>query len=434
MVMQAALGPEFVKRMIRRLDNASFCKLVDRMLVQEYEGVITHLPQFGPNVWHRWFGSVRLKYGREERSDGFYIAHHLPSDLFSDPLAFNVRQPGLATTLQKILFSPYIPELDYDAKATLHALYFLNNTGVDADGNDPVAYANALAEKYYEFLVALGFDTNNVVSVGTCDNYVDQRLQIVVQSLTAVLDASLETSIRLVTDEIEVQPFIAERHFSEGVTAGSLSPCGPVYIIKRAPQVIREFEALLQGNPSEAHLESFLKTYYREVFGPDYDRVETQVWVRFPHLDVTNKRRRLDMFLRNQVTRDWELHEIKRMAKLTGTYRDAPILSREVLGGLRQLRNYARILRQDEIKRSFAREGIDYYEPELRLVVGKGPDISLEQWRTLLAENKDVKIITYPALLEQMKIRENDRFELSSSMISRDREARSSHEQFCAPG
>jgi len=163
---------------------------------------------------------------------------------------------------------------------------------------------------------------------------------------------------------------------------------------------------LLSNNPKEATLENFLESHFRDIFGPNYDRIETQIWLRFPEFYISNRSRRLDIFLRNQIEKDWELFEIKRLVPLTGNYRDIPVLSREITTAISQVRNYVRILQQDKVKQSMYREGIEYFEPELRLVVERSPQIETEQWRRIVADSSNgVKIITFDNLLDQMRAR-----------------------------
>lgn len=214
-------------------------------------------------------------------------------------------------------------------------------------------------------------------------------------------------SISLSDDKFAINDFLVDNYLSDGVLRNSRNPCESVFVrpVEKS-QILLEFEYLVNSNPKESELESFLKRYYREIFGFEYDRIETQLWLRFPDLDISQKNRRLDIFLKNSIQNDWELFEIKKMVQLTRTYRDIPVLSNEVQNAVQQLRNYSNILSQDVVKRKMAEEGIEYYVPELRLVIGRSPSISHAQWRWLKSTNeKDVKIITYDELLESMKKR-----------------------------
>jgi hypothetical protein len=169
--------------------------------------------------------------------------------------------------------------------------------------------------------------------------------------------------------------------------------------------LVKEFEQLLSCNPREAKLEAFLKKYFKEIF-EGYDRIETQVWLKFPDLDIGNKNRRLDVFLRNTASHDWELFELKKAIQLTHTYQDIPVFVNAVYLGIEQIRNYKRILSQDKVKKMFALQGIEYYEPEYRLLIGRNPDIPINQWRNLKKSHEnDLKIFTYDDILNGMRDR-----------------------------
>ena len=170
--------------------------------------------------------------------------------------------------------------------------------------------------------------------------------------------------------------------------------------------LISEFQSLLNGNPSEKKLERFLVQYFREIFGYRYDRIEAQVWLRFPELDIANKPRCLDMFLRNSVEGDWDLFELKKCTKLTRTYRDIPVLTAEIHSAIQQLKGYGTLLSQDHVRRYFASQGMEYYQPSLHLVVGRSPEIPTAQWRWLKATHgRDIKLITYDELIKEMLAR-----------------------------
>jgi hypothetical protein len=214
-------------------------------------------------------------------------------------------------------------------------------------------------------------------------------------------------SISLEDDNFSVNDFVADKYISDGVLRGSKNPCESVYIksIEKS-QAILEFEHIINRNPKEDELELFLQKHYQDIFGFEYDKIETQLWLRFPELDISQNERRLDIFLRNSIEKDWELFEIKRAKKLTKSYRDIPVFTGEVQSAIQQLRNYSRILSQDNVKRKMAKEGIEYYEPALKLVIGRTPNIPQAEWRWLKSTNeKDVKILTYDELLTSMKKR-----------------------------
>ena len=106
------------------------------------------------------------------------------------------------------------------------------------------------------------------------------------------------------------------------------------------------------------------------------------------------------------MEKDWDLYELKRCSKLTRTYRDIPVLTSEILAAIQQIRNYGDILSQDRVRKALKKEGIEYFYPSLNLVVGRSPEIPVEQWRWLkTTHSRDVKLLTYDDFLNEMKVR-----------------------------
>jgi hypothetical protein len=205
-----------------------------------------------------------------------------------------------------------------------------------------------------------------------------------------------------------VETFQCQKSLFAGVSHVGRQPYEPVIVdnLRKKEDCLLEFEALIKKGAKESELEKFISAYYKDIFGSKYDRIETQLWLRFPEYDIAGKERRLDVFLRNSVINDWALFEIKRPVKVTSTYRDVPVIAREVTEAIQQVKNYARILTQDAVKKQFAKEGIEYYEPCLNLVIGRSPEISQEQWRWLMSTHgRDLNIFTYDDLLKEMRVR-----------------------------
>jgi hypothetical protein len=224
-------------------------------------------------------------------------------------------------------------------------------------------------------------------------------------------------SISLSNRSVEVAHFTFENSLTGGVLSNRKQPYEPVFIskLKQKAEAIVEFEALLRADTKEDDLEKFLAAHYKDIFGSKYDRIETQIWLKFPELDIASKARRLDVFLRNSIANDWELFEIKRVIPLTGIYRDIPVIAKEVTFAIQQIKSYERILSQKTVRDKFAQDGIEYFEPSLNLVVGKTPQITHEQWRWLLASNGErVKILTFEDLINEMKIRLTEKLDFLS--------------------
>lgn len=247
------------------------------------------------------------------------------------------------------------------------------------------------------------------IGIGTYDSFVNkvpQKTDRVLKSL--ISKCQFETSLFCRDGKIFIEQHLPENFLQSGVLKGSLTPCETTisFPSRGAMEIIKEFEDILNRNFKEDELEKFLKKYYRQIFHPKYNMIETQLWLRFPELDINRKERRIDIFLRNAIERDWELIELKRKGKIISTYRDVPTLSSRITGAISQLRNYQRILQQDTVKKKLEQQGIEYYEPQLRLVVGGKPEIANDQWRRIKHDNeKGLTITTYDDIIEEMKMR-----------------------------
>ena len=212
-------------------------------------------------------------------------------------------------------------------------------------------------------------------------------------------------SIRVSEEEISASYFLGGNEFP-GVTAHTHSITQPVIKLISMSNVLDEFNVLLNNDSSEQRLEDFLKTHYRFIFGENYDVIKTQLWIKFPQLDIGDSDRRLDIFMRNSVTSDWELYELKRPSvKLTKTVRDVPMFTSEVYNAISQVKNYKRLLSQDSVRRQFEKEGIEYFEPEIHLVIGRRPEITSEQWRRIVADESALKILSYENLYKSAENR-----------------------------
>jgi hypothetical protein len=346
---------------------------------------------------------------------GAYLTHFLPIELLETPNHLNVEDDEITRKLESIrkhaekllheIYNPlYVLTQDY---SPLQEIIFLNNF------SDSIQKYQDIIEGKYRQL------TNKIlpfveVHAHGINTFVEQRPSETERALKAYLQSSKEGfCITLSKNGVSVNRISSEKPVFSGVARQSLHPYETIYVYTspRDELLLNEFAALINRNAKEYELEEFLRAYYKDIFGEKYDRIETQLWLRFPELDIAGKDRRLDIFLRNSVSSDWELFEVKRAVHLTRTYRDIPVITAEVLYSVQQVQNYARILSQDAVKRKFAAEGIEYFEPVLKLVIGRRPQISHQQWRTLVSSNeRDVKLITFDDLIKEMAIRFKDRY------------------------
>jgi len=396
------------------------CGLDRHLLQSSYGQHFRPYPNGPASLWVRdlsdnWYPAPEGEDKHFGIFEGIYVLDYLPMELFSDVANVNILSDPLRDLLKRI-------KADYESRVVLdnlkptfvpvlEALYFINNlSGFTEEQNLQIL------DKYEKAVHEVGILFGGHVLMGNIDTFLMNQPRKTTTALHQFLAGHDEgVSIDLNVAGPSVQRIQIDKYLSSGVTSQSQSPYEPVFLRMQQEQdeAIHEFEDLLKKGTKEDRLEAFLKDHYRDIFGPEYDRVETQLWLRFPELDIAAKNRRLDIFLRNGVFNDWELFEVKRYVPLSGTYRDCPVLAAEVHHAIQQVKNYRRLLSQEVVKRALAKEGIEYFEPSLRLVIGQRPQVSHEQWCWLLRTNEsEVKIITYDDLLEEMKRRLNEKLEV----------------------
>lgn len=400
-----------VKDCISRLNKFAFNDLFFILLRNEYGAeTVQKLPDIGEGIYSRKIANPYAEasiaqYMPNPVFDGVYILDSSPLDLFKSVKDIPVNTQSLLDSIRKVkkAYSNRVVALDpyndiYPDR--LLVLHIINNLAGFTDEE-----RNSLLREY-EQLIENMFLPCKWVDYGCPDTFDPDKSNDALQEL---IDKYQEGICLIIdTEKVTVGNYSFDKYLLSGVSHESRTPVEPVYFRKltRSKSCLAEFEHLINSNPKEKVLEEFLRNNYKEVFGPVYDRIETQLLLRFPELDISDKGRRTDVFLRNSLSHDWELYEIKRVIKLDRSYRDIPVVVSEVLYAIQQIKNYARILNQDRVRRHFEKEGIAYYEPVLNLVVGRRPQLDSRQWRRLVADNThDVKILTYDDLLDEMRIR-----------------------------
>jgi hypothetical protein len=398
----------FLHAALSRLNNPAFESFVLELFSDRDEPV-QMLPECGDAVFYK---PLLDSYGGSLHS--VFLLEYLPLALFTRPDPSTVlTDPYLLERLERIrdiyhgdhgYFGMVSPVLLKAGR--LRSIGLLTNL-TDLDKSE---YDNELIPKFVSLVEQVGLDAQ--VLVGSYDSFLDLNAANVEAAFRRFLIERQDgISICLTVEGARVESFQTENSLSSGVLKDSKHPLEPIFLrrFKEKEQVLIEFEELINKGPKEAELERFLVAHYKDIFGTQYDRIETQLWLRFPELDVAGKDRRLDVFLRNSIVPEWELFEIKRAVSVTSTYRDAPVLAAEVVHSMQQVKNYSRILSNDSVKRRLADEGIEYFEPSLNLVVGRRPQIRHDHWRWLLSShNSGVKLITFDDLRDEMSQRVRD--------------------------
>lgn len=402
---------DLLRTLLSRLNTNAFEAFIVELFNKEESEPFSRLQDVGDGVFYQ---PLLDSYGGT--LDSVFLLHYLPLGTFQNPERIQIAaDPLLAHRLEQVrnfykgkfgYFGMVSESLVKAAK--LRSLAILTNlAGIDKD-----YYQSNLIPKYRELAQSLDLFVPSFL-VGSYDSFLDLNASGTEKAFKGFLSKNSEgVTISLSEESVHVARFTYETSL-QGVFRESKYLYEPVFFsFGQQEQFLADFEVLIRSETREAELEDFLAAHFRDIFGSNYDRIETQIWLKFPELDISHKNRRLDVFLRNSVINDWELFEIKRAIPLTRTYRDVPVIVSEVSYAVQQIKNYARILSQDSVKRRLAQEGIEYCEPSLNLVVGKTPQIPHEQWRWLVSNyDKDVKILTFDDLLEQMRQRLRDRVE-----------------------
>lgn len=411
----SGINAKLLRTLLSRLSKGAFQEFIFELYKAPTESENTKVAQaLGEGVILRHSDESHGIYG------GYYAAQvtdFLPAELLSNPRQIAVDTDELVSRLKRIdSFNQYVFRERFDSRylltqeySPLQSICFLNNIANFSE-NDR---ANLTAQYYH---IGELYAPYADIGVHNIDTFVDQDAARTAGAFRSFIDTYQEgIRIHFSTDAAVVNTFAAEKPLFCGVSRESHCPYEPL-ILRRTEQVkvLRDFESLINSNAKERQLEEFLVENFHLIFDPKFDRIETQLWLRFPELDAFGKSRRLDVFLRNSVINDWELFEVKRATKLTSTYRDSQVLASEVGHAIQQLKNYRQLLTQDNVRRKFEAEGISYFEPSLNLIIGRNPQISDRQFRQLISNERDVKIITFDGLLREMKLRIDDRFRLEN--------------------
>lgn len=390
------MDKEILSTLINHLDSSSFDDLIFYLLKQEddfyYSKRLSHIDdRIIENPPERFF----------QTAEAFFINYH-PYALYKN---FNLRNLYLDDLKRLIL--RYIEKRSYELWLPVEGtrIYAINNYDsckIGVSDEELLEYH----EKELSSILPSKFDVGigSVSTILNQGNINDKKYSKRVKDFFLNNDSGI--CINLSDDKIIASRFFAQREF-DGIVTSPENIFHPVIkkVIDTDDKLV-EFNHLINNDTRESVLEEFLYTYHDLFFGDKYDTLSTQVWLDFPEFDIGNKERRLDIFMRNSISKDWDIYELKRSSvKLTKTKSDVPMFVSAVHDAMTQLRNYKRILNQDKVKREFEAKGIKYYNPQFNLVIGKKPNISDEKWKWLLSHHSDLNIITYDNLLDSAKTR-----------------------------
>ena len=393
------MDDDLIKSIIGRFDRNAFEAFFKRLLSNSelYSGKIEKLSHIDDRIFE-------CPPERFYQSADAFLMCYAPFTVFE-----NFTLDNLDLTELRDLMSKYISKRKYDPWLPVDGvtLYAINNFDTEKLGIDD----EELLSLYKKELTSMLPNNTYGIGAGNINTFIKASAKnqaVVWDNLHNFLTENDDGICISLTDSgIHTSRFIAQNEFS-GVTRKSMSLIQPT--LKKvivANDVLVEFNKLIFSDAKESHLEEFLRQHYQEIFGGKYDKISTQLWLKFPDLDIGKKDRRLDIFMRNTLIGDWELFELKRSnIDLSKSISDVPMFVSAVHDAIAQVKNYKRLLEQDKVKRALADEGIEYYEPNINLVIGKKPSIPIYQWRRLLADNQsDIRLTTYDMLYEEAKQR-----------------------------
>ncbi|OGT99226.1 MAG: hypothetical protein A2079_03975 [Geobacteraceae bacterium GWC2_48_7] len=393
---------EIYKRMMSRMNRHAFEKYIFELVNSPSEPMGKH-QELDDGIYKQ---ELLDSYGGTLHS--VFVMHYYPLQFNYNSHNFNINNDPVLKQRIKNVDKYYRNKYGYiglvspllEKARQLQSIIFPTNLS-----NIDQSFYGEIIENYSQ-LVKKHISYPTPVLVGSLDSLFDGEPEKVINTLGFFFEKNADgLAITLDSDSVELKYFNSERSVFCNPDKSSNYPYEPVYMRTNKNDVIQEFEELLAQYASESKIEKFLARHYKVIFGAKYDRIETQLWLRFPDVDISQKNRRLDVFLRNSVLNDWELFEVKKTIPLTRDYRDVPVIAQEVSYAMQQVKNYARILSQDVVKKHFHKQGIEYYEPTLNLVLGRNPQIPHEQWRWLSTQDRDIKIITFDDLINEMKCR-----------------------------
>lgn len=397
-----------IKNILSRLDRQSF-KSFALDFFKNTNSELNEIKEIGSN--DIYYEGIMDSYG--ESLHTVFIFDYLPLEIFSKRGFIEIARPSIESLIQKVgkhykgkigywgMVSPEIKKA-----RQLQNLSFITNVS----NYSRQEYNEILFPQYSKIL-----EKNNIKAdlfIGSYDSFSDNNLEILESTFSSFFSERKDgLVISLEESNFSINHYTQEKNLFNGLvkTEKEKILLEPTYVDNnyQYESILLEFENLIKSNVKEHVIEDFMTQNYKSIFGFGYDRIETQIWLKFPEIDFQNSNRRLDIFLRNSIDRDWELFEIKRPGiKLTRTYRDVNVFRSEITNAIQQLQNYKRLLSDNNIKKKFAKAGIEYFEPILKLVVGRRPSLPTNEWRWLIMHNQNaVKIITYDDLVDEMRIR-----------------------------
>ena len=384
---------ELMRSAVSHFDESSFVEFFNFLVKQDdYYAGIQRLDKIDARI----FESPPERF--YQCADAFILSYY-PYSIYK---RFSLEQLDLSDLKRTI--TKYFNERNYPLWLPVNgtALYSINNYDSQLLGisdEELLAFYESQLSSILPRSCQLGIGNINTILQST--ERINGR-SVVEQFLQEYNDG---ICISITRDRVHASRFLNEKEFS-GVTPHSKSILLPTITHLTTSDILNQFNHLINSNPKESEIEDFLYEHYQLIFGSKYDQIKRQLWLNFPELDIGGQNRRMDLFLRNAISKDWEIFELKRpTVKLARNIRDVPIFTSVVTETIAQAKNYQKLLAQDRVKRALADDGIEYYEPVINIVIGKTPSLPTANWRRLVSQEKELNILTYDTLLEEVRLR-----------------------------
>ena len=249
--------------------------------------------------------------------------------------------------------------------------------------------------------------------IGSIDTFFEQKPKEISSYLGKFYKSSFDgIALSISKDGLFAQPYYSENLISTGVLRNSKIPLEGIVITNLVNEyhILKEFTKVINEGV-ERKIEEFIAAHYKFILGSQYDRIESQIWMKIPDVDVGGKNRRLDLFIRNSLSNDWELFELKTDLKIVTNTRSVPQFTKAIYSAISQARNYLRILETDRMKQRLMSEGVDYFEPTINIIMGRKPQISDKEWRWLLKNNVGINLITFDGIESELKLKLKDKLQ-----------------------
>lgn len=332
--------------------------------------------------------------GYSSSAIGYYLFDHSLINYFKNPIDFQIDIQSLTK------------RLDFSIQGYQDSVFYINNsTGLDVD-----VLKKNIIPKYNDLLQNKLNNPNINFNFGNIDTFFELMPYETENSLADFINKNSSLSILYNDGKYEVSKSIVSNPSTNGFVEGTNHIVDFQINFRKEPfidSIISELEYLLNKDARENELESFIENYYSYLFGGKYDTIETQILLPPQNNDFNDKKRRIDIFMHNSVSNDWDLFEIKKNLPIVKNIHNRPEFMTRIYSAIIQLKQYASILKQDVTKEKLKKMGIEYFQPKLNLIVGRTPSLPVSSWQWLKAQHELINFLTWDDIINDTKCTKN---------------------------